>query len=165
MFQLWLSKQCIGICATRRNMARTQDLLDNNCPNCNHPRETSNHLNWCPEAGQTLLFRDSVATLTKWMNDFNQTDAELAYWIEKYLIFWGTWSFVSLVMAGGSGSPQLLTAAASQDLIGWTEFLHGKVSTNIGHIQNVHCALSPCRIMGTDRMRSFVSHLMQISHA
>jgi hypothetical protein len=35
MFQLWLSKQCIGICATRRKMARIQDILDNKCPNCN----------------------------------------------------------------------------------------------------------------------------------
>ncbi len=105
-------------------------------PNCNYLRQTSNHLNWCPEAGQTLLFCNSVATLTTRMNDFNQKDAELAYWIEKYLIFWGTLSFASLVMAGGGGSPQLLTAVASQDLIGWTEFLDGKVSPNIGHTQN-----------------------------
>jgi hypothetical protein len=100
-----------------------------------------------------------------WMNDFHQTDAELACWIEKYLIFQGTWSFTSLVMASGGGSLQLLTAAASQDLIGGTEFLPRKVSIYIEHIQNVHCALSPCRIMGMDWMRSFVSHLMQISHA
>ncbi len=118
MFQLWLSKQCIGICAMRKNMKRIQDLLNNKCPSFNHPRETSDHLDRCPEAGQTLLFQDSMATLTGWMNNHNQTDAELAYWIEKYLIFRGTWSFTSLVNAGGGGSSQILTAAASQDLIG-----------------------------------------------
>ncbi len=101
MFQIWLSKQCIGMCATKKNMKRIQDLLDNKCPNCNHPRETSDHL---PKARQTLLFQDSMATLTGWMNNHNQTDAELAYWIEKYLIFWGTWSLTSLVNAGG-GAP------------------------------------------------------------
>jgi hypothetical protein len=90
MFQLWLSKQCIGICATRRNMACIHDLLDDKCPNCNRPRETSNHLNRCPEAGRTLLFRNSEADLTRWMKDHNRTNAELAYWIEKYLILWGT---------------------------------------------------------------------------
>jgi hypothetical protein len=146
-------------------MVHIQDLLEDKCPNCNHPRQTSNHLNWCPEAGQTLLFHDSMAMLTTWMNDFNQTDAELAYWLEKYLIFWGTWSFASLVMAGDGGSPQLLTAVASQNLIGWTEFLDGNFFTNIGHTQNVHCALSPCRITEGVWMRFFVSHLMQISHA
>jgi hypothetical protein len=30
MFQLWLSKQWIGICTTRRNMAHIQDILDDN---------------------------------------------------------------------------------------------------------------------------------------
>jgi hypothetical protein len=99
------------------------------------------------------------------MKDHNRTNAELAYWIEKYLIFWGTWSFTSLVLAGGGSSPQLLDAAASQDLIGWMEFLHRKVSKEIGRIQEVHCALSPCRITGTDLMKSLVTHLIHISHS
>ncbi len=146
-------------------MKSIQDLLDDKCPNCNHPRETSNHLNQCPKAGQTLLFQDSVAALTGWVNDYNQTDAELAYWIEKSLLFQGTRSFTSLVNAGGGGSSQILTAVASQDLIEWTEFLHGKVSKEIGRIQEVHCALSPYRIMGTDWMKSLVTHLIHISHS
>ncbi len=37
MFRIWLSKQCIRICATRQNMARIQDILDDKCPNCLHP--------------------------------------------------------------------------------------------------------------------------------
>ncbi len=146
-------------------MKRIQDLLDDKCPNCNHPRETSNHLNRCPEAGQTLLFQDSVAALKGWMKDHNQTDTELAYWIEKYLIFRGTWSFTSLVNAGGGRSSQMLTAVASQDLIGWTEFLHGNVSKEIGRIQEVHCTLIPCRITGTDWTKLLVTHLIHISHS
>ena len=39
MYQLWVSKQCIGICATRRNLARIQDILDDRCPNCGHRRK------------------------------------------------------------------------------------------------------------------------------
>jgi hypothetical protein len=72
-----------------------------------------------------------MATLTGWMNNHNQTDAELAYWIEKYPLFWGTWSLSSLVNACGGSSPQILTAAASQYLNGWTEFLHRKASKRI----------------------------------
>jgi hypothetical protein len=106
-----------------------------------------------------------VAALTGWMNNHNQTDAELAYWIEKYLIFGGPWSFTSLVNASGGGSPQILTAAASQDLIGWMEFPHGKVSKEIGPIQEVHCTLSPCRITGTDWMKSLVTHVIHTSHS
>ena len=90
MFQIWLSKQCIGICATRRNMARIQDILDDKCPNCLRPRETNDHLNQCPDAGRTLLFKESIASIVKWMHQNNGTDAELAYWLEKYLIYRGT---------------------------------------------------------------------------
>jgi hypothetical protein len=33
-FQLWLSKQSIGVCATQKNTARIQDVLNDCCPNC-----------------------------------------------------------------------------------------------------------------------------------
>ena len=79
MFQIWLSKQCIRICATRRNMARIQDILDDKCPNCLRPQETNDHLNRCPDAGRTLLFRESIASIVKWLHQKNGTDAELAY--------------------------------------------------------------------------------------
>jgi hypothetical protein len=87
MFQVWLAKQCIGICATRLNMAQIQGLLDDNCPNCRHPKETNDHLNHCPDPGRTLLFRDGVAKISRWMYEQSRTDAELAYWVGKYLIF------------------------------------------------------------------------------
>jgi hypothetical protein len=32
-FQLWWSKQAIGVCAAQKNTARIQDILDNRCPN------------------------------------------------------------------------------------------------------------------------------------
>ncbi len=118
MFQLWLLKQCIDICATRSNMAHIQDLIDNKCPNCKQPRELSEHLNWCPDTGQMLLFRDTVASYVKWMHNYNRMDAELAYWLEKYLVFRGTSSLTTLIMAGGGGLLQLMIAEASQDLIG-----------------------------------------------
>ncbi len=164
MFQVWLSKQCIGICAARSNMARIQDLLDDKCLNCQQPRETSEHLNWCPDAGQMLLYRDSVASIVKWMHNYNRTDAELAYWLKKCLIFRGTRSLTALIMAGGGGLWQLMRAAASQDLIGWTEFLHCKISVNIKAIQHIHCTLRPCRITGSNWMKAMSSHLMQASH-
>jgi hypothetical protein len=146
-------------------MPRVQGLLDDKCLNCMQSKEKSAHLNWCPEAGRTLLFRESVAALVSWMNDFNCTDAELAYWIENYLLFCGTRSFTSLVTVGGGGFFKIMTAAASQDLIGWIEFLHGKIFVNIEATQQVHWVLSPCQIMGPDWMKSFLSHLMLVSHS
>jgi hypothetical protein len=67
------------------------------------------------------------------------------------------------VDAGGPAS-LVSTAAASQDLIGWVEFLHGKVSVEFRTIQDIQCALSSCRMTGEDWMKAFVLHLIQISH-
>jgi hypothetical protein len=131
MFQVWLSKQAIAISAIWKNISRIQDLLDNKCPNCLQPRESSQHLNRCPDQGRTLLFKKSISNLVTWMQDHSQTDPELAFWIEKYLLFCGTRSFSSLVGEGGPATPLVSTAAASQDHIGWVEFLHRKVSVEI----------------------------------
>jgi hypothetical protein len=150
MFQVWLSKQCIGICATLKNMARIQDLLDDKCPNCLQPQETSQHLNRCLDKGRTLLFKEGVSNLVSWMHAQDCTDLELAFWIEKYLLFRGTRSFSSLVGEGGPATPLVSIAASSQDLIGWVEFLHGKVSVEFRTIQDIHCALSSCRMTGAD---------------
>jgi hypothetical protein len=166
MYQLWLSKQCIGICATRRNLARIQDILDDRCPTCGQGPERSTHLNRCPNHGRAMLFKESVAKLGTWMRQNVRTDPELAYWIEKYLLFRGTRSFTSLVAKDTFASTNVRVAAVGQDLIGWTEFLHGKVSVEIVSIQNLHCMSSPsCQLTGADWMKAFISHLLQISHS
>ncbi len=44
-FQIWLSKQTIGVCATQKNTARIQDILDDKCPNCGRRFKDNHHLN------------------------------------------------------------------------------------------------------------------------
>jgi hypothetical protein len=99
------------------------------------------------------------------MHQNNCTDPELAYWIKKYLLFRGTRSFALLVTEGGFGSQDVRLAAVSQDLIGWTKILHGKVSVEIAVIQ-LHCMSSlSCRLTGKDWMKAFISLLIQISQS
>jgi hypothetical protein len=107
MYQLWLSKQCIGICATRHNLAQIQDILDNKYPNCSQDQETSAHLNGCPNNGRSLLFKECVSILATWTHHHDQNGPELAYWIDKYLLYRCTRSFNSLVDEGGSCSKDL----------------------------------------------------------
>jgi hypothetical protein len=163
MFQIWHAKKCIGVCATRSRMARIHHILDSKCPNCKQEQEKSHHLNKCPDHGMTLLFRESVATLVHWMHEHNRTDAELDYWIEKYLIFCGTCTLTHLVQ--DQGSSQIRDAAVSQDAIGWVEFLHGKVSIAIAKIQEIHCKLSLCRMTSNNWMKHFIGRLLLISHS
>jgi hypothetical protein len=96
------------------------------------------------------------------MHKYNRTDAELAYWIEKHLIFCGTHTLSYLVQ--DQGSNQTREAAASQDVIGWVEFLHGKVSVAIVKIQKIPCKLSSCQMTSDDWMKHFIGRLLLISH-
>jgi hypothetical protein len=113
-----------------------------------------------------MLFKEGVAKLSTWMHQNDHTDPELAYWIKKYLLFRRTKSFASLVTEDGFGSLNVRVAAVGQDMIGWTEFLHGKVSIEIASIQKLHCMSSPaCRLTGNDWMKAFISHLLQMSHS
>jgi hypothetical protein len=97
------------------------------------------------------------------MHEYSQTDAKLVYWIEKYLLFQGTWTMSSLVQYLGSN--QIRGMAASQDMIGWVEFLHGKVSVKIAKIQEIHCTLSLCCMTGNNWMKHFIENLIQILHS
>ncbi len=50
-------------------------------------------------------------------------------------------------------------------MIGWIEFLHGKVSTKFWSIQGAHCIMASTRISGNDWMTQFTQQLLDISHA
>jgi hypothetical protein len=97
------------------------------------------------------------------MHEHNQTDAELTYWIEKYLLFRGTWTMSSIVR--DLGSSQIRGRAASQDRIGWVEFLHGNVSVAITKIQEIHCTLSLCCMTSNNWMKHFIVKLLQLLHS
>ena len=113
-----------------------------------------------------MFFKEGIAKLSTWMCQNNRTNPELIYWIEKYLLIHRTRSFASLVAEGGFSSLNVRVAAVGQDLIGWTEFLHGKVSIEITSIQQLHCmSSSSCQLTGNDWMKASVSHLLQISHS
>ena len=127
-FQLWLLKQAIGFCATQKNTAPIQDILDDRCPNCGKRGEDNQHLNWCTDPGHVRLFHDGVCKLMKWMQKGNQTDTELAFWIREYLLHRGQVRMANLSTLRPMAAA-LREATESQDKIGWIEFLHSKVST------------------------------------
>jgi hypothetical protein len=161
MYGVWLCKQVTGTCATRSNISRIDRVSDDKCPNCQQYRETSVHLNRCPDSERTLLFNQRVEALDNWMAADGKTDSEVSYWITKYLQFRGERTMSSL----GPMSPAMAKAAASQDKIGWIEFLHGRVSVEIAKMQTAHCAMATCRMNGNDWMKKFISQLLQISHS
>ena len=159
-YGMWLTKQSTGTCATRYNMARLQDLVDNKCPNCGMV-ENATHLNRCPSEGRTQLLQESVEALEAWMEQDERTDNKLCYYLPKYILFRGTCSMASL----GPMSLVMRKAAEDQDLIRWREFMEGKVAARIGGLQLYYCSISSCMMNGDDWMKHFVSHFLHITHS
>ena len=160
MFGIWLSKQSSGFCATRKYMACLQDHISNKCPNCGRV-EDANHLCRCPGEDRTRLLQDGVDSLRQWMLQDGRTEPDLAFYIPKYIMFRGTRRFSTL----GPMSVATHAAAMSQDLIGWREFMEGKVSKLILQVQMAHCAIAPCMMTGDVWMRQFINHLLHLTHS
>lgn len=159
-FGIWLAKQTVGVCATRRIMARNLGLSDDRCPNCLRGPERSSHLNHCLDDGRSLLFTEAVEDLNEWMAKNQRTDAELRYWLIKFLLFRGERSMSSL----GDMSPAVKTVASGIDSIGWDDLLHGRIPISLLTFQHSYCASLGNRMNGADWAKAFVIKLLDISH-
>ncbi len=159
-YKVWLAKQTVGVCATRRIVARNQNLNDDRCPNCLISPERSTHLNVCLDEGRSLLFHEEVDDLEDWMVKNNKTDPELRYWLSKYLHFRGERTMRSL----GSMSRAVSEVAEDIDMIGWTDLFHGRIPLSLTKFQQAYCASFNSRMTGTDWAKALVTKLLNISH-
>ena len=73
--------------------------------------------------------------------------------------------FVKLEYLSQRMPHQFQEAAASQDYIGWVEFLHGKVSVKLMEIQSRFCSRTATRTTGRDWATQLVGQLQDMSHS
>ena len=163
MFRIWLSKQCMGSNATRRNVARIEKHDDDICPNCKLVRERSNHLNRCTDVGRTALFDESVDRLQEWLERGNRTEPELSFWIIRILRLRGSTQGILLDLM----SPEVEAVVRDIFQIGWTELLHGKIPKSLTTLQGNYCVSYRTYqgMTGRSWSRAFIYQLLQISHA
>jgi hypothetical protein len=114
----------------------------------------------CLDDSHTRLLGKNVNDLTTWMSRDNQTDPEILYWIPKYILMRGD----RPLSAMGFMSPQFKALTASQDLIGWRDFMVGHISTHFYAIQSFHLAMSSSYLNGKDWTRQFISRILQLTH-
>lgn len=163
MFRVWLSKQCMGCNATRRNMARINKEDDDVCPNCLRVRERSSHLNRCTDIGRTSLFDDGVDKLEVWLGRGGRTEPELAFWIAQVLRLRGSHQEIPWEQI----SEEVRAVVQDIFLIGWADFLLGRIPTSMTTLQDNYCtAFSlPNGATGSTWAKSFIYQLLQISHS
>ena len=131
-YKIWLSKQHTGFCGTRLQVSYYQGLQGMQvwCPNCGC-KETTAHLCLCPCEDRTRLFIESTEELQDWLQ-YDKIERELAYWLPKYILMRGTKNMAEM----GHMSPHMERLAKSQDVIGWKNFMEGRISRWFYCIQN-----------------------------
>lgn len=160
MYQLWLTKQVSDFGGTGHKLHQISEAVDSSCPNCGIPGERACHLNLCPDAGRTQLFREGVDELQQWM-DRTPTHHELAEWIPRYVGNRGRVLFTAL----GPLSYDMQCIAEEQDDIGWDKFLEGRITRRIGLLQEVFLQESPTKLTLRRWMSQFITRLLNISHS
>ena len=65
----------------------------------------------------------------------------------------------------GEMSPEIMALAESQDLIGWRNFMEGRISKSFYTIQSWYLSDSQSYMNGQDWTKKFISKILQISHS
>jgi hypothetical protein len=160
MYQLWLSKQSTGFCATGVNMGRWFDATVTSCPNCSSPKETAGHLLRCKDVGRTKLFKDTIISLEEWMES-HYTDPRLARAVSLFLQHRGNRKFASFPGL----DRDLLELAHKQDAIGWDDFLEGKITKHFQVVQARHLPRCPTMLNASDWSKRFIDQLIHITQS
>ena len=162
MYKIWLSKQHTNHCATRVQVSyyNGDNTADVGCPNCGD-REVAGHLCLCPNEDRTKLLWDQTKELEQWMNTNNNTNAEIAYWLPKYILYRGTKKFADL----GPMSRSMRALATSQDEIGWRNFMEGRLTSKFYGMQHYHLTLSASYLNGGDWMKQCITKVLHITHS
>jgi hypothetical protein len=158
MYGIWLAKQTIGVCATRRVMARIHGLSDDRCPNCLTGPERSTHLNQCLDPGRFNLLETDINELHGWMSA--TTDPELCYWFIHYLRLQGEREMSSL----GEMTPAIAEIALDCDMIGYVDIMHGRLPLSLIRFQKTFCVSVNSRTGGAAWLRKLVTKLLDMSH-
>ena len=140
-------------------VANWEPSRNGQCPNC-RKKDTASHLNLCGDAERTRLLNTMADKLGTWLS-INHAHPELEYWIPKYIKLRG----IRQVSDFTGLSADMKQVAASQDLIPWSSFMEGKISTEILTLQNTVLGCSPSKLTIASWGKQLISQILQISHA
>ena len=87
----------------------------------------------CMNPDRTRLINEMNDDLEVWLRKGNKTDPELAYWITRYIQARGTIKFKDL----GRMSAEVQQLAEQQNVIGFRNFMEGRISKLCYSIQSV----------------------------
>lgn len=108
-----------------------------------------------------MLLKQDAESLGAWLYENDNTHCEIAYWVPKYILCRGSVKFAEL----GRMSAEMLQAAEAQDLIGWRNFMEGRITTEFGKMQQLHLMSSTSLLTAASWSKQFVTKILQITHS
>jgi hypothetical protein len=157
LFQVWATKHILGIAGTMKFLAH-QDNRSSLCPSCQGCKKVAP----CPEARRTLAFAQSMLGVELWL-DKNSTHPNL--WLLLLQYFQGRGALLCSKCSTALNLPHIIQEfAESQDIIGWDNFVKGKVSSKLLPIQSDYLLNSKSSSCATRWITGLNTQLLQVTH-
>lgn len=152
--RLWISKFANGFFGSGRMMLRRKQRLVmhpmklRNCPRCNAPDETAEHVIRCRDPDAMAKWTRHISDLQPWLIA-NNTSSHLAKAICTKLLSWHN-DPDNCTTVNVNLSTDLLSVFDAQDAIGWLCFLYGFWSLDLIGIQQAYLVSLQSRIIAWD---------------
>ena len=162
---IWVVKFASGFLPTANHMFRHGNWEDNLCPLCKSTVETNAHLMRCSCDDAILERHSKIYDLHQWLLD-NNTDPNLAQVIIYTLINGPNTSFSSMVPS--TASPLIKQTAIEQDILGWDNFLLGRMTSTWAQAQQQYfdCVSSNTNAHhGLGWMKRLIARVYDMTHA
>lgn len=159
MYRTWVTKHISGFCGNNRQLSRIDPSTVNRCPCCHHPDDSTSHLTRCLNPGRKAMFTKSVDELLDWMEDTGCVPGLISC-LETYLSSIGEGSMIETAKP----YPHLEEWAIEHDILGWDNFLEGRISKKLFHLQQRHLVKLGSRIHIHTWARKFTRLVLAITH-
>lgn len=160
-FRVWMAKHVSGTCGVNHFLAKWDKKVEDRCPSCGLPEETTNHITVCTDSHRTHHFHKSVDDLESWLED-NSTDPILVELICQYLNERGSSSMVSIVHESWPRKYMLL--AKYHDKLGWQHFVEGRILSLFVEYQRQYLRTIETYRTADQWAAGFIERLIRITH-
>ena len=130
----WLTKHCAGHNGCGRYLLRRKHQTHDRCPRCDSPDENPTHVLQCMALPAKTLWTEAITDLHYWLID-QRTQPQLRQALLDRLTAWRAKDPQRPV----TGPRRLKEAIAKQDILGWENFIMGRVSPALTQFQQGHC--------------------------
>jgi hypothetical protein len=159
MFTLWVTKHVSGFSGTNRHLSRIDDSIVNKCPCCGLTDESTAHITRCSNPGRRKVFQQSVDTMLDWMEE-THCDINVIECLDEYLQHRGRRCMGTIAR----GLPYLKEWATEMDILGWDNFMEGRIGNIIFDIQKESLKRSGSRRHINSWSTEFIHHILGITH-